>query len=284
VISTEFKTGGLAARFVSAWRKVIDSCRIPPMLRNASIHPGIRLALALLVSVVLHLAAFHFPDYFPKDKPPLPKPENWKFDVVMALRGEGISHKPEAPSVTQKAISQVQGEKNPHAVLLALARKSQEVPTPKIEKTPVILAEEPMEIKSPAIVQQPTDVQKQAEAMAGAMASLVNMQFVLGQMKIFYIATREQIKLAITAKFTEEMLKQYAGAICTLRLSYAAPAIQADSKVDCGEKQELAERLASQIDWHALPQPGKYSLPYRNMKITLWFEGYQTRIGLKADE
>lgn len=255
------------------------------MLRNAPIHSGIRLALALLVSVVLHLAVFPLPDYFLLNKQaPLPKPENWKFDVVMALRGEGLSHKSEAPSVTQKAISQSQGEPPPHAEPLVLAKKYQEAPTLKVEETPVILAEEPVAVKPPTMVQQPAGTQKQAEALAGAMANLANMQFVLGQMKIFYTATREQIKLAITAKFTEEMLKQYAGAICTLRLNYATPVIPADFKVDCGERQELAERLASQIDWHALPQPGKYSLPYRNMKITLWFEGYQTRIGLKADD
>lgn len=279
------KTGGLAARFVSAWRKVIDSCRIQHMVRNMSIHPRIRLALALLVSVVLHLAVFPLSGYLWKDKylPP-PKPESWKFDVVMASRGEGLSHKPEAPVVKQKAITQVQGEKNPRVKPLVLAKKPQEVPASKIEETPVKLVEEPVAVKPSSVVQQPTDAQKQAEALAGAMANLANMQFVLGQMKIFYTATREQINSAITAKFTEEMLKQYAGVICTLRLNYATPAIPADFKVDCGEKQELAEMLASQIDWRALPQPGKYFLAYRNMKITLWFEGRQTRIGLKTDD
>lgn len=249
------------------------------MVRNAAIHPGIRLALALLVSVVLHLAVFPLSGYLWKDKySPLPKPESWKFDVVMAMRGEGLSHKPEAPVVKQKTTTPAQGEKNPRVKPLVPAKKPQEVSAPKVKETPAKLAEEA------AIVQQPADAQKQAEALAGAMTNLANMQFVLGQMKVFYTATREQIKSAITAKFTKEMLKQYAGAICTLRLSYATPSIPADFKVDCGERRELAEMLTSHIDWRALPQPDKYFLSYRNIKITLWFEGYQTRIGLKTDD
>lgn len=255
------------------------------MTRNVAIYPGIRLALALLVSAVLHLAVFPVSGYLWKDKhSPPPKPESWKFDVVMAMRGEGLSHKPDAPSIVQKAIPHEQRGKNLRVEPLVLFNKSQEVPTSKTEEASVKPAEGAVAEKPPAIVQQPAEAQKQAEALAGAMANLANMQFVLGQMKIFHTTTREQIKSAITAKFTEEMQKQYTGAICTLRLNYATPAISPDFQVDCGERQELAGMLAFQIDWRALPQPDKYFLAYRNMKITLWFEGYQTRIGLKADD
>ena len=255
------------------------------MVRNTTIYPAIRLALALCVSAVLHLSVISLSVYLWKEEhPPLPKPENWKFDVVMASRGEGLSHKPEAPVIKQKTTTRAQRENKPRVKPLVLAKKTQEAPASKGEETPAKLVEETVAVKPPAVMQQPTDAQKQAEALAGAMANLANMQFVLGQMKIFYTATREQTKSTITAKLTEEMLKQYAGAVCTIRLNYATPAIPADFTVDCGERQELAEMLAFQIDWRALPQPDKYFLPYRNMKITLWFEGYQTRIGLKTDD
>lgn len=241
--------------------------------------------MALLVSVVLHLAVFPLPDYFRKDKqPPLPKPENWKFDVLMSSRGEGLSHKPEAPVVQQKATTRTQGEKKPRVKPLVLTKKkSQEVAASKIEETPVKLAEE-LVVKPPVIVPQPKEAQKQAEALAGAMTNMVNMQYLLGQMRIFQTLSRAHLKSAVQAQFTEEMFRQYIGAVCTVTLTYATQKSIADAKVDCGERRELAEILFSRVNWGALPQPDKYSLAYQRMKITIWFEGFWVNVGLKADD
>ena len=226
--------------------------------------------MALLVSMVVHLAIFHLPDYFRAHRPPpLPKPENWKLDVVVASRGEGLSRKPEAPLVQQKATTRTQGEKKPRVKPLVLAKKPQEVLAAKVEEMPV---------------QQPADAKKQAEALAGAMTNMVNMQYLLGQMRIFQTLSRAQLKSAVQAQFTEEMFRKYIGAVCTVNLTYATQESAADGKVDCGERRDLAEILFSRINWGALPQPDKYFLAYRRMQITIWFEGFWVNVGLKADD
>lgn len=146
----------------------------------------------------------------------------------------------------------------------------------------------PAEIPSEPVAIQPAAVQpaeaSQAEALAGTMAGLANTQFVLNQMKIFQTATREQVKRAVRSQFTDDMFRQYAGAVCTVGLAYAPPTTPADAKVDCGEKPELAAILASRIDWQSVPRPDKYSLTYRGAKITLWFEGYWVRVGLVPED
>lgn len=248
----------------------VESGRILPMLRNLSIHPGIRLALALLVSVVLHLAIFHLPDYFSMAKqPPLPKPENWKFDVAIAPKGEGVSRRAQAEAIDKKPARRMVRELAKYAVADAPAP---EAAAPK-ENAMVV-----------APVQQSPEVSKQVEAMAGAMANLANMQFLLGKMKAFHAVTRAQITSGINAHFAEEAMRQHVGAVCTIKLEYVLTEPVLEQIVDCGDRQELASMLASHIDWYALPPPEKYFLPYRNMHITLWFEGFRVRIGLKTDD
>lgn len=245
-----------------------------------------RLALALFLSMVLHVALMRLPNVFAPSEVPPPRPKNWRMDVRVAPQGEGISHQFAAPQVRQEAAKVAKVASKMFREKVQAIPKTQHIDAaPQAIKNPA----KPIEnrIEEPPVssaAAKPMEAQQQVEALAGAMANMVNMQYLLGQMRIFQTLSRAHLKSAVQAQFTEEMFRQYIGAVCTVTLTYATQESIAAAKVDCGERRELADILFSRINWGALPQPDKYSLAYRRMNITIWFEGFWVTVGIKTDD
>lgn len=258
------------------------SCKIQLMTFSLISSFPTRLALVFSLSIALHAALMLLPNIFSPSEIPLMRPTNWRMDVRVAQQGGGISHQFEAPQVSQE-VAKGEGKVS--------REKSHVLPkTQHIDAAPQAIqnSAKPIENQTappmPFSVDKPAETQQQAEALAGAMTNMVNMQYLLGQMRIFQTLSRTHIKSAVQAQFTEEMFRQYIGAVCTVTLTYATQESITDAKVDCGERRELAKVLFSRINWGALPQPDKYSLAYRQMNITIWFEGFWVNVGLKADD
>lgn len=233
-----------------------------------------RLLMALLLSVTLHLVvlAVRAP-FWPAEKHLLPELKDWRMDVKVELRGDTAP--PATPQHSQE--KSVKAEKAARKAPPMLPEQS------GMEAAQLAAPRMPQSAEEPAAEQQ-TPAAQQVQAFAGAMSNLVNMQYILSQMKTFYALSRDHIKFAVLGLLTEEQMRHYAGAVCTATLTYATSGGEEDVRVDCGARQELADALSSRINWNALPQPEKYSLDYRRMTITVWFEGYQVQVGLKSED
>lgn len=255
------------------------------MFPMASLEPRWRLVMALLVSAALHLVLLTaYLPFWPAEKPPQPELKDWRVDVTVALRGEAI---PSAvPPLRPEKVRRTGSAAHTAAPVLPEPSATQAMaPTPQLATSsmqqPVApVTAQPAEERA---VEQQQAAQQQVQAFAGAMTNLVNMQYLLSQMKTFYALTQDHIKSAARALLTEEQMRHYAGAVCTATLSYATAGGEEGVQLDCAARPELADLLSSGINWRALPQPQTYSLEYRSMTITVWFDGYQIRVGLKSE-
>ena len=210
-----------------------------------------RLLTALLLSAALHLVVLTGGPIWQTKIPPLSELKDWRVDVTLELRGRGKASQIAAPHLRPE--KSTQAERAPRMV-------------------------------SPVSPEQSITVAvQQAQAFEGAMNNLVNMQYLLSQMKAFYELSHEHIKSSVRGLLTEEQMRHYGGAVCTATLTYATSGSEEDVQLDCGARQELGDLLSARIDWNALPQPEKYFLDYRSLSITVWFDGYQIRVGLKSE-
>jgi hypothetical protein len=240
--------------------------------------------MALLVSAALHLALLTaHPPFWQMEKPSQPKLKDWRVDVTVQLRGETI------PTATPP-LGQDKVPKTANFARLA-------TPTQALPESPSATQVAPQDARpapgsvaapaaQPAAEQAPgqqAPATQQLQAFAGAMNNLVNAQYVLGQMKLFFEQNRDHLKSAALGLLTEDQMRHFAGAVCSATLTYATADSEAVVLVDCGTRPELADILRSRINWSALPQPQKYSLDYRGLTITLWLDGYQIRVGLKSE-
>lgn len=255
------------------------------MFPKASLEPRWRLVMVLLVSAALHLVLLiAYPPFWPAEQAPQPELKDWRVDVTVALRGEVIPSaasplRPEKVRSTGSAAHTAAPVLLESSVTQAVASTPQPAPSSRHQPVAPVTAQ-PAEEQA---VEQHQAAQQQVQAFAGAMNSQVNMQYILSRIKTFYALTQDQIQSAARALLTEEQMRHYAGAACTATLSYATAGGEEGVQLDCADRPELADILSSGINWRALPQPQTYALEYRSMTITVWFDGYQIRVGLKSE-
>lgn len=245
-----------------------------------------KLAVFLLISLFLHLLVFDLVTRASRDSHQLlPDPQKWLVDVSVMITDGVEPDRGLAPDSRSASPIKAAGQDEPKAE----PSPGKAAPTTAVEAERSAVAERQLENPKdiavtppePGIGEDGKSTGNAGEALArssqeyerqsrAAFMSRVNQQFLFIKLKNFISTTRLSLRAMFAARLSEEQMASFKGGVCSVRLSYNEEGALRDASV-YSEDAALKEVVEAASDWHSLPRPSQFTLPYKTLEIKLSF-------------